>query len=382
MHTPLKMQPHGSNPQTSRFLCNSCDMRFVTAELQRQHMKLEWHRYNLKRRVAHLPPISSHAFAEKVLAQAASDNEDEDGFHVYLRRRGRTGVKQVTKKDLKRSRGRGLQSEAAQREPSPAHSFSSTFSGLSLGDSHASELETELPSELSYSDTGDETWLLSDSAELELEPDSDNEDVPPIHHCFYCGKNNGEVELNVKHMSRAHGLYIPERSYLVDLDGLLSFMNEVINVDNECLACGFQGKGTESVRKHMLNKGHCRLPYELRSDKNLVAEFYNFDVGGPTAAATTKRVAFVEPSQLHALVPTGKIAHRLLLRNRVRRSVPELVRTVVVGRNLPALLVQYRRDERAAWALVTRAANRYDRKLKMKRINHQRHFRDTLLGPM
>ena len=51
---------------SSIFTCNSCGTEFKTSDLQRYHMKTEWHRYNLKRRVAHLPPITSDEFAEKL----------------------------------------------------------------------------------------------------------------------------------------------------------------------------------------------------------------------------------------------------------------------------------------------------------------------------
>jgi len=39
------------------------------AELQKTHYKTDWHRYNLKRKVADLPPVTAENFQQRVLAQ-------------------------------------------------------------------------------------------------------------------------------------------------------------------------------------------------------------------------------------------------------------------------------------------------------------------------
>ena len=55
----------------SGFTCISCRVAFAEAELQRAHYKTDWHRYNLKRKVAELPPVTAENFTERVLAQRA-----------------------------------------------------------------------------------------------------------------------------------------------------------------------------------------------------------------------------------------------------------------------------------------------------------------------
>jgi len=39
------------------------------AELQKAHYKTDWHRYNLKRKVADLPPVTAVNFQQRVAAQ-------------------------------------------------------------------------------------------------------------------------------------------------------------------------------------------------------------------------------------------------------------------------------------------------------------------------
>lgn len=57
------------------FTCVTCRVVFETAELQRDHYKTEWHRYNLKRQAAELPAIGIELFNEK----AASFNPTKVG---------------------------------------------------------------------------------------------------------------------------------------------------------------------------------------------------------------------------------------------------------------------------------------------------------------
>ena len=104
-------------------------------------MKTDWHRYNLKRRVAQLPSISSDVFAEKVLElqstqESEQADEDEYGFHINHRRRSKNGP-QMTKKSLRQQIHRGRQLQETPMEPlvrvgSPA-SIRSGHSQFSLG---------------------------------------------------------------------------------------------------------------------------------------------------------------------------------------------------------------------------------------------------------
>lgn len=411
--------PQGSTPSTAGFTCNTCAIRFLSAELQRQHMKTDWHRYNLKRRVAQLPGISSEVFAEKVLAsQKASEetppNEDEFGFYVSHRRRGNS-ERQLTKKDLKlmariQLRGRGVAPAAdAGRAQSPASSVASDFSEFSIGDAPAyhSEYDSNVDTNSEGFESESSAWThIHDSdddiwdSDMEDEVEESDTDEISNSHCFYCGKDNHEVEDNIKHMSNRHGLYIPERSYLVDLDGLLTFVNEVICYDHECLYCGFEGKSLESVRQHMSSKGHCRIPYENDEEKDVIAEFYNFDTRDQSPAKLgRKKVTFgpvvcesdydaINVEDLNSVrLPDGsRIMHRSLVRQArphapaIREDGPKTV-ALVDRRFAPGLTSsQVTRQERELRRLESRARNLHVRRTKSAKANYQAHFRDEILG--
>jgi len=53
---------------SSPYTCITCHVAFSNGELQRAHYKSDWHRYNLKRKVADLGPITASEFTEKVEA--------------------------------------------------------------------------------------------------------------------------------------------------------------------------------------------------------------------------------------------------------------------------------------------------------------------------
>ncbi|EMG48113.1 REH1 Cytoplasmic 60S subunit biogenesis factor REH1 [Candida maltosa Xu316] len=447
----MSFMPNGSNPETASFTCNTCGVKFLNAELQRQHMKTEWHRYNLKRRVANLPSITSEVFAEKIINSkhvTKNENEDEYGFYIATRKKKNNhGERQVTKKFLKSQKNRGRREEILGddhelRSASPAGSIASEFSQFSFGDVDFHEVESvQTGSELNYTEESDFTDIGSDllsdeeihdeddGEEHEDESSSDELDAIPITHCFYCGANNHEIENNIKHMFSKHGLYIPERSFLVDVEGLLEYLSEVVSLDHECLVCGFEGKNLESIRQHIVSKGHCKIPYETKEEKLAVAEFYDFigddddeqQTSTKTEKATRKHVGFseespstvlvdyteeeqpedngindnyalveIDPSGVELRTPTGsRIGHRTMQRyyrqniQLPREYTPAQTTQALVDRRYSPGLTPYQvtRQEKEVRRIENNEKNKHERKTnKTKKVNFQKHFRDEILG--
>ena len=65
------------------FTCITCRVAFADADLQRSHYKTDWHRYNLKRKVANLPHVTAEGFNQRVLAQRAQVSDFTLLYH-YL----------------------------------------------------------------------------------------------------------------------------------------------------------------------------------------------------------------------------------------------------------------------------------------------------------
>ncbi|KAF9580374.1 hypothetical protein BGW38_003011 [Lunasporangiospora selenospora] len=97
--------------------------------------------------------------------------------------------------------------------------------------------------------------------------------------CLFCPTKSETFEANVEHMTKGHGFFIPDLEYLVDLEGLIKFLGEKVSVANICLYCNGKGRqirSLEAVRKHMLDKGHCKIPYDTEAEMMEIVDFYDF----------------------------------------------------------------------------------------------------------
>ncbi|XP_061851212.1 cytoplasmic 60S subunit biogenesis factor ZNF622 [Colius striatus] len=65
------------------YTCITCRVAFKDADFQRAHYKTDWHRYNLKRKVADMPPVTAENFQERVLAQRAVAEEQNKITATY-----------------------------------------------------------------------------------------------------------------------------------------------------------------------------------------------------------------------------------------------------------------------------------------------------------
>ena len=451
------------------YTCNTCGLSFPTADLQRLHMKTDWHRYNLKRRVASLPPISSEVFAEKILQQQAQEAEEAAAQQNGGRAKRGTGVRQVTKKDKKREERlqRRLASNHAAEEASEKKRATATAAGIdrpaspsgdsvisssfslgepvrsdnsSISDNH-SEIDSQ--SEANFTELDSETASRADDASTI--DGTDNEDeidrelkrrlarnraIPP-NCCFITDKEFESVEANAEHLWKSYGLFIPERNYLTDLTGLMTYLGEKVGLGNMCLYCGFEGRSLESIRAHMLAKSHVKIPYESIEDKLEISEYYDFSTSYKSrprrkaaASATAEDdedewedededgnvvekedtagedkeddeedyyqdEAYIDSTGMELAIGNLRVGHRSMARYYRQKFRPENERegqgtVLAVSNNRPSGgLVRARnmveeRAQKRAWKDIKKADN-IQRRREGKNINNQKHYRDELL---
>ncbi|KAH9885036.1 C2H2 type zinc-finger-domain-containing protein [Xylariomycetidae sp. FL2044] len=94
--------------------------------------------------------------------------------------------------------------------------------------------------------------------------------------CLFCNYDSPTVPLNVVHMERIHSMFIPEKQYLVDLDGLISSLQQRIQEFNECLYCRKLKHTAPAVQTHMRDKGHCKIPYTTEEEQLEIGDYYDF----------------------------------------------------------------------------------------------------------
>lgn len=259
----------------SNFKCNTCGIAFNEPEFQREHMKTEWHRYNLKRRVADLPPIPADIFAQKM--------------HQVQKQETAAPVsrKQVTKKDLRRQekeqrRQEQIRSGVANLNLDRSDSMSSV--GFSAGEpsqnyvSSASEFSTDVSdtSDSEMDEQGSVRNLQMDDVDKLLKEKLKSYVQIPSNVSFMDGHKSENAFENVKYLEKKYGMVIPEEEHVSDWDGLVSYFNEKVGLGNCCLSCNYMGRSLAAVRAHMVSKQHCKVPWDTEEEQAEIIDFYDY----------------------------------------------------------------------------------------------------------
>ena len=119
----------------------------------------------------------------------------------------------------------------------------------------------------------------------EQTPNNDNDNIanqspPSIDYefnesqCLFCNQTSPDLDENLFHMSKAHGLYVDSTNLLVDVVSLLAYFHLVISGCYECLYCGTQRNTRQAVQQHMMAKGHCK--YDITDKDAELRDFYEF----------------------------------------------------------------------------------------------------------
>ncbi|RMZ89878.1 hypothetical protein DV736_g2899, partial [Chaetothyriales sp. CBS 134916] len=266
---------------THPYTCNSCLVAFRESNSQRTHMRSDWHKYNLKRRVAELPPLSADDFQSKVKAVQAANKAaaDEAAFSqtcptchkAYFSKNAydnhiQSKAHKTKELALARSESGSVTGSAASK------SASTTIKQITAGFKHAKLTEDAPASPVQRSPSN-----LSPGAEgLRKHSLSPRQQVDPLSVCLFCNYTSPTWKLSVAHMGRIHGLFIPDQSYMVDLRGLLTYLQAKIQDNFECLWCHKLKGSAEGAQTHMRDKGHCRIAFETEEEMVEVGQFYDF----------------------------------------------------------------------------------------------------------
>lgn len=57
---------------------------------------------------------------------------------------------------------------------------------------------------------------------------SDCDDAVSVNECLFCSKISRNLEKNMEHMTKVHNFFIPDIDYVTDLDGLLTYLGNLI----------------------------------------------------------------------------------------------------------------------------------------------------------
>lgn len=110
------------------------------------------------------------------------------------------------------------------------------------------------------------------------------------------------------HMTVKHSFFIPDAEYLSDKAGLITYLSQKLTDQHACLWCyssrlhvpSEDNKGVyrslRDVRRHMLDKGHCKILYEDGAERE-IEQFYDFQ---PDGSGEDIQVKAVKKTQLQS----------------------------------------------------------------------------------
>ena len=195
----------------------------------KEHYRSEWHRHNLKRKVAGLGPISREAFEERAAREAAAPAADAGS----------------------RSQQRRQRREAKQQQKAAADALNP----------HSKRSHFEATRHL------DEEGYIEHKVAT-AEPFDECSDLFSRH-------RSASLADNLAYMAKTHGFYLPYADYVTDLAGLVAYLQEKVYVGNMALLSGKAHHSLEAVQAHMRDKRACR--FELEGNEEEYEAFYDLE---------------------------------------------------------------------------------------------------------
>lgn len=278
--------------------CNACDKEFVDDTEQKLHYKSEWHRYNLKRKVAGVPGVREAIFLARQSALAEEKEKLNETPLLYA-----CGLCDKEYRSSK-AHAQHLKSKShlarASQQPGHHDENSVTIKPLlrhprnetprkakeDVEESDESEWEEVDPDEEMISEATDSLTDLKmneHTSNCNMDEDSGDEcsgNLDPSC-CFMCDKEHKTIESCMVHMHKKHGFFIPDVEYLKDPKGFLTYLGLKVRRDLLCLYCNYRCLpfcSLEAVRKHMEAKNHCRVHYGDGDEEEEaeLEEFYDY----------------------------------------------------------------------------------------------------------
>ncbi|KAG9455958.1 hypothetical protein H6P81_000466 [Aristolochia fimbriata] len=281
--------------------CNACNTEFSDEAEQRLHYRSDWHRYNLKRKVAGVPGVTEALFIARQSAIAEQKNKENETPMLYecaLCKKGYRSLKahgqhlRSRSHVIRASQGQGLDPQSAgitviKPLPNRKQSSLSKHPTPKVDDTDESEDEwVEVDSDEEPVDEATDSVMsmkaneVTSGSGMEIDADTDEEVFDPSC-CFMCDVKHKNIESCMIHMHKSHGFFIPDIEYLTDPEGFLTYVGLKVKKDFMCLYCNERCQpfsSLEAVRKHMMAKGHCKVRYGDGGDDEEaeLEDFYDY----------------------------------------------------------------------------------------------------------
>lgn len=282
--------------------CNACNKEFKDDSEQKLHYRSEWHRYNLKRKVAGAPGVTESLFLARQSVLAEEKNRLSETPMLYscgLCGKGYRSDKAHAQHLKSRSHIlRASQVSSHQDEGNPIvkpllrHPLPKltpqTEAGTDESEDSGEWEEVDPDDELISEAMKNLTDLRVNESNFDSDMDGKEDDHDEGYAlwldpscCFMCDLEHGSIESCIVHLHKQHGLFIPDIEYLKDPKGFLTYLGLKVKRDFMCLYCNercHSFNSLEAVRKHMGAKSHCKVRYGDGDDEEEaeLEEFYDY----------------------------------------------------------------------------------------------------------
>jgi pre-60S factor REI1 len=212
-------------------------------------------RYNLKRKVSELPPVTAEEFQNRVLQARSADEESQVSQSLFCK---------ACKKFFKSKNAHDNHLDSKKHKENLK-----LFMENHINEDDQQEVRVSVPTaevieerrkQLGIEEEDDEDMDVESVDSDEWDDDTEN----PIanNNCIFCDHHSKNLVKNLKHMSIAHSFFIPDAEFCCDVEGLLSYLAEKVCRDFICLWCNEKGRtfySIQGVRQHMIEKGHTKM---------------------------------------------------------------------------------------------------------------------------
>ncbi|XP_043251197.1 zinc finger protein 622 [Colletes gigas] len=379
---------------TSPFTCITCRVAFRDLEVQRQHYKSDWHRYNLKRKVAELPPVTVEEFQKRVIAQRNKDDKqrEEETMNCKNCRKSFNTKNQYENHLLSKK----------HKEKCAKQCSISDMEHETLDNDASSSLNCLIDKDVKEESSSNSSKQSTDEMEVDTEIESvdsdewikDAENPVRNNDCLFCNHHSRSLVRNLKHMTIAHSFFIPDPEYCTDIKGILTYLGEKIFAGYMCIWCNDSGRSfqsAEAARAHMIDKGHCKMLHEGDALAEY-AGFYDYSSSYPDAESgdpdAEVEIPELDDNDYQLVLPSGNvIGHRSLMRYYKQNLNPNRAVAIPKSEKLLKVLSQYRAlgwTETQQEAVVKKARDikymqriqaKYSTQLQFKANKLQRYFR-------
>ncbi|KAI1303771.1 hypothetical protein EDD11_005310 [Mortierella claussenii] len=235
--------------------CLACGIRLPSLETQQLHHKSDWHTYNLKRKMVSLPPVSSEVFAHLVNTSREQANPEE----------------------------------VPQPECIPCSKKYLSFQAYDNHVNSKKHKQTVIAHEKRQQQQNDSSLSTKEDLESASTTAGAVEHLEPSETvCLFCSHQATDAASNYAHMRSSHSFFLPSSERLIDLAGILTYLAEKLVENYNCFWCtpsvfsqnlrpdqelhaGFSSLA--SVRRHMIDKGHCKLAMDQGAEREYT-DFY------------------------------------------------------------------------------------------------------------